>query len=182
MSIKSDTPKLLVISPVRDEAAYLQKTIDSVAAQTVCPTTWLIVDDGSKDGTLAIAEHAAAEHDWIRIHHRADRGVRKIGSGVVEAFDEGLNQCDPEDFDYVCKLDGDLEFGPAYFERLFARFEADPKLGTASGKAWVRMGERLIPERSGDDFSHGQTKLYRVQCFNEIGKEQNNRCFRGKRW
>ena len=169
MSTAVGTPKLLIVSPVRDEAAYLQKTIDSVVAQTVRPSLWIIVDDGSKDETPAIAERAAAKHDWIRLHPRTDRGIRKLGGGVVEAFDEGLSPVDLDKFDYVCKLDGDLEFGPTYFERLFEKFEAEPRLGTASGKSWIRVGRRLIPERTGDDFSQGQTKLYRVTCFREIG-------------
>jgi biofilm PGA synthesis N-glycosyltransferase PgaC len=164
-----DNPRLLIVSPVRNEAAYLQRTIDSVVAQTVRPATWLIVDDGSSDETPAIAERAAAGHDWIRVLRRPDRGVRKVGGGVVEAFNEGLRQFDLNDFDYVCKLDGDLELPPQYFERLFKKFEADPCLGTGSGKSWIRVGGRLVWERSGDDFSQGQTKLYRVQCFRDIG-------------
>ncbi len=159
----------VVISPVRDEAAYIQRTIDSMVSQTTRPAMWLIVDDGSSDDTAKIAERAAATYDWIRVHHCRDRGIRKVGGGVVEAFNAGLSQFQLDDFDYLCKLDGDLEFGPTYFERLFEKFEADPRLGTASGKAWIRMGERLVPERSSDEFSQGQTKLYRVQCFKEIG-------------
>lgn len=169
MSAEADLPKLLIISPVRNEAAYLQKTIDSVVAQTVRPTVWLIVDDGSDDATPEIAERAAAEHDWIRVHRRPDRGVRKLGGGVVEAFDDGLSRFNLDDFDYLCKLDGDLEFGPTYFDRLFERFDADPRLGTASGKAWACVGDGLVPERTGDDFSQGQFKLYRVACFKDIG-------------
>lgn len=164
-----NTRRHLVISAVRNEAQYLQCTIDSMVAQTVRPATWLIVDDGSSDGTPEIAERAAVQHDWIHLHRRADRGVRKVGGGVVEAFDEGLSRFDLDDFDYVCKLDGDLEFQPTYFERLFEYFEADAKLGTASGKSWIRAGQRLLPERTGDDFSQGQTKLYRIQCFRDIG-------------
>jgi biofilm PGA synthesis N-glycosyltransferase PgaC len=161
--------KLLLISPVRNEAAYLQRTIDSVVSQTVQPTVWLIVDDGSSDDTAQIAERAAAQHDWIRLYRRRDRGARKLGGGVVEAFDDGLSQYRLEDYDYVCKLDGDLEFGPTYFERLYEKFEADPQLGTASGKSWIRAGSRLVPERTGDDFSQGQSKLYRVRCYRDIG-------------
>lgn len=161
---------LLIISPVRNEAAYLQRTIDSVVAQTVRPAVWLIVDDGSTDTTPEIAAAAAAQHSWIVLYRRPDRGVRKVGGGVVEAFDDGLSRYRLEDFDYVCKLDGDLEFGPTYFQRLFEKFEADPSLGTASGKSWIRAGgTRLVPERTGDDFSQGQSKLYRVACFRAIG-------------
>lgn len=161
--------RMLVISPVRNEAEYLQRTIDSMIAQTVPATVWLIVDDGSTDATPEIAARAAGLHSWIRMCRRPDRGARKVGGGVIEAFNEGLAQFNLNDFDYVCKFDGDLEFGPTYFERLFQKFEADPCLGTASGKSWIRVGARLVPERTGDEFSQGQTKLYRVKCFRDIG-------------
>ncbi len=163
------TPRLLVISPLRNEAQYIERTIASMVAQTVRPTVWLIVDDGSTDATPDIVAAAAAQHLWIRLYRRPDRGVRKVGGGVVEAFDEGLALYDLNDFDYVCKLDGDLEFQPVYFERLFEKFDADPRLGTASGKSWIRVGDRLVWERTSDDFSQGQTKLYRVACFRAIG-------------
>lgn len=163
------TPTCLVISPVRDEAAYLQRTIDSMIAQTVRPTRWIIVDDGSKDDTVKIAQAAAATHDWMHVHVRPDRGVRKVGGGVVDAFNEGLSFANLDDYEFVCKLDGDLEFGPRYFAGLYEKFAADPRLGTASGKSWIRVGSRLVPERTGDEFSQGQTKLYRTACFKEIG-------------
>jgi glycosyltransferase involved in cell wall biosynthesis len=169
MSSSVDIPRLLIISPVRNEAQYLQRTVDSVIAQTVRPTVWLVVDDGSTDDTPAIVERAVAAHPWIRLFRRQDRGLRKVGAGVVEAFYDGLNQFNLNDFDYVCKLDGDLEFGATYFECLFDKFARNPRLGTASGKAWIQVGDRLVPERSSDEFSQGQTKLYRVQCFEEIG-------------
>lgn len=137
--------------------------------QSVRPALWIIVDDGSRDDTVPIAQAAAAAHDWIRVHRRADRGERKVGGGVVEAFNEGLSLVDLEDYEYVCKLDGDLEFGPRYFERLFEYFAADLRLGTASGKCWLRVGNRLVRERTGDDFSQGALKTYRVECFRHIG-------------
>lgn len=161
--------RYLVISPVRNESQHLQRTIDSMVAQTTRPTVWMIVDDGSNDATPSIAQRAAANHDWIRLYRRPDRGVRKVGGGVVEAFDEGLSQFNLDDFQYVCKLDGDLELPPRYFERLFEKFEADARLGTASGKSWIRVGGRLVWERSSDEFSQGQCKLYRVACFRAIG-------------
>ncbi|UCE58137.1 MAG: glycosyltransferase family 2 protein [Phycisphaerales bacterium] len=160
---------LLVVSPVRDEEEYLQRTIDSMVAQTARPALWIIVDDGSSDDTAGIAERAAAEHDWIRVHRRADRGERKVGGGVVAAFNDGKSLVDLEDYEYICKLDGDLEFCPTYFERLFEKFDANPRLGTASGKSWIMVSARLVAERTGDEFSQGQSKLYRVACFHEIG-------------
>ncbi len=169
MSTPGDRPRLLIISPARNEGQYIERTIRSMVAQTVRPVQWLIVDDGSTDETPAIAEEAAARHDWITVHRRQDRGIRKLGGGVVEAFNDGLQRFELDDFDYVCKLDCDLEFEDTYFERLLAKFSEDSRLGTASGKAWIRVGRRLVPERSSDEFSQGQSKLYRVACFRDIG-------------
>ena len=159
----------VVVSPVRNEAEFLQRTVDSIVAQTVRPKTWIVVDDGSTDETAEIVRRAAANHAWIRLCRRDDRGMRKVGGGVIDAFYDGLDQIDLDQYDYLCKLDGDLEFGPRYFEGLFEKFEADPRLGTASGKSWLQVGDRTVPERTGDDFSQGQTKLYRISCFREIG-------------
>lgn len=169
MPIDTDNPRLLIISPVRDEAQYLQITIDSMVAQTVKPTTWLIVDDGSSDDTPQIAGRAAEAHDWIHLYRRSDRGIRKVGPGVVDAFYDGLNRYNLDDYDFVCKFDGDLEFQPTYFERLFEKFRDNPRLGTASGKSWLRIDGHMVPERTSDDFSQGQSKLYRTDCFREIG-------------
>jgi poly-beta-1,6-N-acetyl-D-glucosamine synthase len=167
--LTSSSRRLLIISPVRNEAAYLQRTIDSIVRQTVRPAAWLIVDDGSRDATPEIAARAAAEHDWIRLYRRPDRGQRQVGAGVIVAFNEGLAQFDLNAFDYICKLDGDLELGSTYFARLFERFEADPRLGTASGKCWLVTDAGLQRERTGDEFSLGAAKLYRTRCFEEIG-------------
>lgn len=161
--------KYLLITPVRNEEAYLQRTIDSLVAQTVRPIRWIIVDDGSNDATPEIATKAAQQHDWIQLHRRADRGTRKVGGGVVEAFNDGLALTTLDEYDYVCKLDGDLELEPVYFERLFEKFEADPRLGTASGKCWLVTEEGLQLERTNDEFSLGAAKLYRVDCFRDIG-------------
>ena len=167
--ITTSSRKYLVISPVRDEARWLQCTIDSVVAQTVRPALWIIVDDGSSDDTPKIAARAAQQHGWIRLHRRPDRGQRKLGGGVVEAFYDGLALARLDDYEYVCKLDGDLEFVPTYFQRLFEKFELDPRLGTASGKCWLVTRKGLIHERIDDEFSLGACKTYRRVCFQKIG-------------
>lgn len=163
------SPSILVISPVKDEAEFLERTIASMVAQTCRPSRWVIVNDGSADRTGEIADAAAAEHPWISVLHRPRGAARRVGPGVVEAFYAGL-ECYPlSDFEYVCKLDGDLEFSPLYFATLMERFAANPRLGTISGKCLVRVGGRVVPERTGDGFSHGVAKLYRRECFEQIG-------------
>ena len=88
-------------------------TIESMVAQTLQPTEWVIVDDGSTDNTAEIVEKAAAEHSWIRLVRRGDRGFRKLGGGVIDTFNDGLATTEV-DWDYVGKLDADLTFGPEH--------------------------------------------------------------------
>lgn len=168
--LSDDTrPSILVVTPARNEAKTIPHTIESMIAQTLRPTRWTIVDDGSTDDTGGIVERAAAAHSWIHLVRRQDRGRRSVGPGVIEAFYDGLAHSNLDDFDYVCKLDGDLQFGPAYFEHLLKKFASDPRLGTASGKCYDRTATGWTPLRTNDDFSLGAAKFYRVACFQEIG-------------
>jgi poly-beta-1,6-N-acetyl-D-glucosamine synthase len=163
--------RILVISPCRDEAGYMRRTLESVARQTLPPTLWVVVNDGSTDETPRILEEYAAQLDYLRIVRREDRGRRAVGPGVIEAFYAGLSTVNLADFDYICKLDLDLELPPRYFELLIERMEADPRLGTCSGKPYYphpRTG-KLISEGCGDENSVGMTKFYRTRCFREVG-------------
>ena len=161
----------VVVSPVRNEEKYLPFTIDSMVAQTVRPACWVIVNDGSKDETGRIAEQAANANSWIKVVNRPDRGFRKAGGGVVEAFYEGYRLIENQPWNYVVKLDGDLSFSPDYFEKCFERFEEDARLGVAGGTICCRRGEVIEPEAKADPRFHvrGATKIYRSDCWHAIG-------------
>lgn len=161
--------RYVLITPCRDEADYLQKTIDSVARQTELPAKWVVVDDGSTDATPEILSAAQEKYDFIEVIRREDRGKRSVGPGVVDAFYCGLDSLDLNDYDFLCKLDGDLEFGEKYFATLMDRFEKDPQLGNLSGKLFLEEGDRYIEERLRDDNAVGPAKFYRVSCFQDIG-------------
>lgn len=164
-----ESTRYVLISPCRNEADYMRRTLDSVVAQSIPPAAWVIVDDGSTDATPDILADYAARHDWIRIIRKPDRGHRAVGPGVIEAFYAGYETIDPEDYAYSCKLDLDLDLPPRYFESLMARMQADPRIGTCSGKPYVRQGGDLVSERRGDEMSVGMTKFYRRACFEDIG-------------
>jgi poly-beta-1,6-N-acetyl-D-glucosamine synthase len=166
----SERRRILVISPCRDEAAFMRRTLESVARQTLQPALWVVVDDGSTDQTPGILEEYSLRLPFLKVVRREDRGRRSVGPGVIEAFYAGLETVDLSTFDYICKLDLDLQLPPKYFEILVQRMEADPRLGTCSGKPYFpdRSG-RLVSEGCGDENSVGMTKFYRVECFQEIG-------------
>lgn len=147
----------------------MRQTLDSVKAQSVLPSLWIIVDDGSTDETPAILAEYARDTPWIRIVTRADRGSRSVGPGVIDAFYEGYAHANPDDFEFLCKLDLDLVLPPRYFETLIAKMRANPRLATASGKAYIRSAGRLVHEGHGDENSLGATKFFRVDRFKAIG-------------
>jgi glycosyltransferase involved in cell wall biosynthesis len=166
---KRASRRYCLITPCRDEAKFAARTIDSIARQSLPPALWVIVDDGSRDETPKILQAYAERMPYVRVMRRPDRGDRKLGGGVIDAFNEGYRSIDPEQFDYICKLDLDLELPPTYFEELIDRMEANPRIGTCSGKPYMELNGHRVSEKCGDENSVGMIKFYRTRCFQEIG-------------
>ena len=125
--------RYVVITPVRNEESYLPLTIESVTRQSIFPLEWVIVNDGSTDRTGRIIDEYAHQFSWIRTVHRPDRGFRSNGGGVMEAFNAGYAALSCRAWDFIVKLDGDLEFETDYFKKCFQRFEKEPQLGVGGG-------------------------------------------------
>lgn len=161
--------RYVVVTPIRDEEAYLRLTVESIIKQTVLPREYVLVNDGSKDRTGYIIEEYAREYPWIRAVHREDRGYRKWGAGIIEAFYDGFHALKTSEWDFMCKLDGDLSFAPEYFEGMFGKFAAQPKLGIGGGFLYhVENGERHL-ERHPVFHVRGGAKIYRRACWDGIG-------------
>lgn len=161
--------KYIIITPVRDEEKYIESTILCVVRQTYRPAQWIIVDDGSRDLTGSILDRYANQFPWIRVRHRKDRGHRKAGGGVMEAFYDGYRLLQLRDWKFLVKLDGDLSFDADYFERLLKRFLANPRLGISGGTVYHMVnGSKQIED--GPRFHvRGATKIYRRECWDAIG-------------
>lgn len=162
-------PKYVVISPVRDEGHLIEKTILSIASQTVRPVQWIIVDDGSKDNTGAVIDEYARKYPWITAVHRPDRGFREPGTGVINAFYYGYQFLQQSDWDFIVKLDGDLDLTPDYFESCFAEFSRDPKLGIGGGVVGHMEDGKLQIDDNPLFHVRGATKIYRRECWQMIG-------------
>jgi biofilm PGA synthesis N-glycosyltransferase PgaC len=161
--------RYVVITPVRDEEEFVGATIESVSRQTVRPTEWVIVNDGSSDGTGEIIDRYAAQFPWIHAVHRSNRGFRKSGGGVVEAFYDGYRALQSDDWDFVVKLDGDLTFSADYFEKCFAYFHSEPQLGIGGGEIYHDMAGNMTLEANPKFHVRGATKIYRRACWEAIG-------------
>jgi biofilm PGA synthesis N-glycosyltransferase PgaC len=159
----------VIISPARNEGKFIQRTIDSVAAQTVPPVRWVIVDDGSSDDTFQIATNATRKWPWISVLTRKDRGGYSYGKGIIEAFNEGLQAVQDLTWDFVTKLDCDLEFDADYFERVLSRFSSEQRLGIAGGTLFIDANGQWIDEKAVTYFAPGPAKTYRRQTFDQIG-------------
>jgi poly-beta-1,6-N-acetyl-D-glucosamine synthase len=161
--------KYVVITPVRDEEKYIEETVRCVTSQTIPPTEWVIVDDGSTDRTGEILDHYAALLPWIRVVHRGNRGFRKSGGGVMEAFYDGYHAIQCNDWDFIVKLDGDLTLPGNYFENCFEHFELDPELGIGGGEIYHDLEGVQKLEANPKFHVRGATKIYRRACWEAIG-------------
>lgn len=162
-------PKYVVVTPVRDEETYLPFTIESMVKQTILPQEWIIVNDGSKDNTGNIIEEASRRYSWIRGVHRDDRGFRKWGAGIIEAFYSGFHALRWQDWEFMSKLDGDLSFAPDYFEQTFAEFRREPKIGIGGGVLYHEEKGQMILETHPVFHVRGGVKIYRRACWDALG-------------
>ena len=162
--------KYVVVTAVRDEEKYLQKTYESVSTQTILPEEWVIVNDGSSDRTGELIDGYTRVHPWIQMVHLGNRGYRKAGAGVVEAFYEGYGALKTKKFDFIVKLDGDLMFEKDYFENCFRKFQDRPNLGIGGGVIyhWADGGVYEL-EETPRFHVRGATKIYRKACWDAIG-------------
>ncbi len=159
----------VVITAARDEAAFLGYTIASVAAQSVRPAQWIIVDDGSSDETLALAQAAARRHPWIKAIHRSPAGPRDTGASATAAITYGLAHVEVPDYHFLFNLDADMVIGPRYFAVLLEKFAAFPALGVAAGELYDFLDGKVVKTRPQQFAMVGALKAWRRECFLQLG-------------
>jgi poly-beta-1,6-N-acetyl-D-glucosamine synthase len=158
----------VIISPVKNEEKFIEKTIESVINQTVPPVEYIIVNDGSTDRTPELIKKYTNKFSWIKCYDKENK-KHSPGSGVVEAFYKGFEKLETRSWDFIVKLDGDLSFDKHYFEFLLNEFESNPKLGMASGVTYQPVGNNLVMDKMPGDHVRGCAKMYKRECFEAIG-------------
>jgi hypothetical protein len=161
------TLRYAAITAAKNEARNLPRLARSLVAQTVTPSAWVIVDDGSTDGTRELAAHLADEHSWIHVIPLATTGSAARGGPVVRAFHEGYAALDVE-VDVVVKLDADVSMDERYFEQLLDVFGADPSLGMASGLVCELENGEWTRRHVTADHVVGPARAYRRECLDSI--------------
>lgn len=164
----SRLPTYVLITPARNEAQFIELTIQSVVAQSVRPIRWVIVSDGSADGTDDIVLKYAAAHSWIELVRMPERRERHF-AGKVHAFNAGYARIQDLPYEVIGNLDGDISFDEEYFSLLLRKLAEDPTLGVVG-----------TPFKDGTDHTYdyrfvsiehvtGCCQLFRRQCFEQIG-------------
>jgi glycosyltransferase involved in cell wall biosynthesis len=160
--------RYVIVTPARNEALNIGKTLESVVNQTIRPERYVVVSDGSTDDTDAIVQSYAGQHDFIRLLRAEAQGVANFGS-KVKAFQAGCKLLDGLEYEFIGNLDGDISFEPDYFEKLIARFGADPKLGLAGGIILERFDTEFVAQNISDNSCAGAVQLFRRETFEKIG-------------
>ena len=165
---RANLPAYVLITPARDEAAHIELTLDSMVKQTVLPVKWVIVSDGSTDGTDEIVKKYAAEYPWIELVRLLERPERHFG-GKVKAFNAGYARISDLKFDIIGNLDADISFKEDHFHFLLTQFKMNPLLGVA-GTAFVENGSAGYNyDIVNIEHVSGQCQIFRRECFEDIG-------------
>jgi poly-beta-1,6-N-acetyl-D-glucosamine synthase len=158
--------RYVLVTPARNEAAFIELTIKSMVSQTVLPLKWVIVSDGSTDGTDEIVSRYAAEHSWIELVRMPERRERHF-AGKVHAFNAGYARVRALEYDVIGGMDGDISFDEDYFSFLLDKLAGDPSLGLVGTpfKDTSMYDYRFVSI----EHVSGACQLFRRECFEEIG-------------
>jgi poly-beta-1,6-N-acetyl-D-glucosamine synthase len=160
-------PAYVLITPVRNEAKFIELTLKSVVSQTVIPLKWIIVSDGSTDGTDEIVRKYTSDYSWIELIRMPERQERHF-AGKVHAFNAGYAKVADLKYEVIGNLDGDVSFDSEYFAFLLKQFAENPQLGVAGTP--FREGEFQYDFRfTSIEHVSGQCQLFRRECFEGIG-------------
>lgn len=161
-------PSYVLITPARNEAQFIEATIQSVVAQTVRPLRWVIVSDGSTDRTDEIVSKYAAAHEWIELLRMPERQERNF-AGKVHAFMAGKQKVDRLPYEVIASLDADITFESDYFSFLLGKLAADPLLGVVGTPYVEKTGEIFDYRFTSLEHVSGACQVLRRDCYEGIG-------------
>ena len=158
----------ILITPAKNEAAFIGKALDSIVNQTVKPLQWVIVDDGSSDNTSAVVQEYARDYPFITLLRMPATGIRNFSSKAA-AFNAGFKMIQERDYSFVGNLDADISLESTYYETVFNAFDRDSRLGIAGGRVCMCFQPECHCGDDTLDSVGGAVQLFRRACFEQIG-------------
>lgn len=159
----------VVIIPAYNEEEFLGSTLEALTRQQHLPRQVVVVNDGSTDATPEIVRSYTKQYPWIKLVNNEKKEQRAAGAKVVRAFYLGYKAMEGT-YDFLVKLDADIELPENYFLRLSEMFQANPRLGIAGGIiTTLKNGEWVFEHFADRDYVPGAFKAYRRACFEAIG-------------
>jgi len=158
----------VLVTPARNEEAYIEKTIQSVVSQTILPQKWVIVSDGSTDKTDQIVEKYESKYDFIELVKAENSENRNFGS-KVNAFNAGYNKIGAIHYEFIGNLDADVSFEPSYFENILNEFGKNAELGLAGGVICELINNKYFTQSISPNSVAGAVQLFRRKCYEDIG-------------
>ena len=166
---QNNSRSFALVTAAYNEENYITRALESVTAQTVKPAKWIIVNDGSSDRTAEIVRQYAAQHSFIELCNIVEDHPRNL-TAQVHAINRGFSQLKDGDYDFIGNLDADVSFGPTYFEKLLAKFAADPLLGLGGGYIYEEEDGKFQPRRGNNLTSVAHAvQLFRRECLDTLG-------------
>jgi biofilm PGA synthesis N-glycosyltransferase PgaC len=156
-----------LITPARNEEAYIEKTIQSVISQDYLPKKWIIVSDGSTDRTDEIIQSYVLSNSWIEFLRMPERRERQFAA-KVQCFNAAYERIKNMSYDIIGSLDADISFESDYFAFLLSKFIKFPRLGVA-GTPFMEGPSRYDYRFTNIAHVSGACQLFRRECFEDIG-------------
>jgi glycosyltransferase involved in cell wall biosynthesis len=163
-----ETSKYVIITPARNEAQFIELTLKSVLGQTILPLKWVIVSDGSTDGTDEIVKKCTSDIPWIEMVRMPERQERDF-AGKVHAFNAGYARVKELRYEVIVSLDADISFDADYFSFLFGKLTADPTLGLVGTPFQEASGQTYDYRFVSIEHVSGACQVFRRECFEAIG-------------
>jgi glycosyltransferase involved in cell wall biosynthesis len=157
----------VLITPARNEEAYIEKTIQSVISQEYLPKKWVIVSDGSTDRTDEIVQKYILGNAWIEFLRMPERRERQFAA-KVQCFNAGYERIKDMSYDILGSLDADISFASDYFAFLLSKFLESPRLGVA-GTPFMEGSSHYNYRFTNIEHVSGACQLFRRECFEDIG-------------